>query len=102
MFAVERVAVDGVAPLSVMVCVVALPGAPPASSAIVAVALRTPAAVGLKVKLMVQLADTATAAPFVHVVPVAMAKSPAFAPEMATPVAPRVKVAVPEFVTVAD
>lgn len=95
-------AVDGVEPVSVMVWVVLLPGAPPASSVIVAVALRTPAAVGLKVKLIVQLADTATAAPFVQLVPAAMAKSPAFAPEIATAVAPKVKVAVPEFVTVAD
>ena len=68
-------------PVNVSVCVVGV-----ASSVIVNVAgPRAPAAAGVNVTLMTQLAEAATVDPFVQVVPdVATAKSPAFVPLIAT------------------
>ena len=66
-------------PDSEAVCVV--PVVPPASSVIVSVAARAPAAAGVNVTLIVQLADGATGVALAHVVPVvATAKSPGLAP----------------------
>src|SRR2546428_840063 len=50
------------------------------SSVMVTVAVRALAAVGVNVRLTRQLAPTTTVAPFVQVVPAAMAKSPGFKP----------------------
>src|SRR2546428_420630 len=55
-------------------------GLPAASSVMVTVAVRALAAVGVNVRLRRQLAPTTTVAPFVQVVPAAMAKSPGFEP----------------------
>jgi hypothetical protein len=46
----------------------------------VRVAVREPVAVGVKLTLTTQVDVGMTLAPFVHVVPLATAKSPAFAP----------------------
>src|SRR2546428_313974 len=54
-----------------------------ASSAMVTVAGRALAAVGVNVRLRRQLAPATTVAPFVQVVPAAMAKSPGFKPARA-------------------
>jgi hypothetical protein len=73
----ERLTVGGVAtpvPVSETVC-----GLPVASSVIVTAATRLPAAVGLNVTLIVQLAPPATLAPHVFV----SEKSPAFVPVIA-------------------
>lgn len=72
-----------------------------ASSVIVKVAARAPAAAGVNVTLMTQLAAGATVDPFVQVVPVvATAKSPALVPLIATVV--MCSVEPPELVTVID
>src|SRR2546428_1840458 len=55
-------------------------GLPAASSVMVTVAVRALAAVGVNVRLTRQLAPATTVAPFVQVVPAAMAKSPGFKP----------------------
>src|SRR5207244_4123609 len=55
-------------------------GLPAASSVMVTVAVRALAAVGVNVRLRRQLAPATTVAPFVQVVPAAMAKSPGFKP----------------------
>src|SRR2546426_1000421 len=55
-------------------------GLPGASSVMVTVAVRALAAVGVNVRLTRQLAPATTVAPFVQVVPAAMAKSPGFKP----------------------
>src|SRR2546422_30342 len=58
-------------------------GLPGASSVMVTVAGRALAAAGVNVRLRRQLAPTTTVAPFVQVVPAAMAKSPGFEPARA-------------------
>src|SRR2546427_334885 len=58
-------------------------GLPGASSVMVTVAVRALAAVGVNVRLTRQLAPATTVAPFVQVVPAAMAKSPGFKPARA-------------------
>src|SRR3989441_12798055 len=58
-------------------------GLPAASSVMVTVAVRALAAVGVNVRLRRQLAPATTVAPFVQVVPAAMAKSPGFEPARA-------------------
>ena len=69
-------------PASATVC-----GLPVALSVMVTVAARAPAAAGMKVTLMVQLAPAATGLVALHVVPaVVMAKSVAFAPAIVNPV----------------
>src|SRR2546426_8349134 len=55
-------------------------GLPGASSVMVTVAVRAPAAGGVNVRLTRQLAPATTVAPFVQEVPAAMAKSPGFKP----------------------
>src|SRR3989475_309909 len=55
-------------------------GLPGASTVMVTVAVRALAAVGVNVRLTRQLAPATTVAPFVQVVPAAMAKSPGFKP----------------------
>ena len=79
-------------PVAVSVC-----GLPAALSVMVSVALRAPAAVGLKVTLKVQLAPAASVAGSVPQVFV-WAKSPAFAPPMVMLL--MVSVPVPGFVSV--
>src|SRR5437879_13813271 len=64
----------------------------------VTVAVRALAAVGMNVRLRRQLAPATTVAPFVQVVPAAMAKSPGFKPARATLV--MLRVAVPPLVRV--
>src|SRR2546427_502589 len=73
-------------------------GLPGASSVMVTVAVRALAAVGVNVRLRRQLAPTTTVAPFVQVVPAAMAKSPGFKPARAMLV--MLRVAVPLLVRV--
>src|SRR5437899_956036 len=73
-------------------------GLPAASSVMLAVAVRALAAVGVNVRLRTQLAPATTVAPFVQVVPAAMAKSPALAPPSAT--VAMLRVAVPLLVRV--
>src|SRR5207253_2085625 len=73
-------------------------GLPGASSAMVTIAVRALAAVGVNVRLRRQLAPTTTVAPFVQVVPAAMAKSPGFEPARAMLV--MLRVAVPLLVRV--
>src|SRR3989441_3346804 len=73
-------------------------GLPAASSVMVTVAVRALAAVGVNVRLRRQLAPTTTVAPFVQVVPAAMAKSPGFEPARAMLV--MLRVAVPLLVRV--
>src|SRR3989442_9011277 len=80
-------------PVNVTVC-----GLPSALSVILTAANRAPVAVGVKVSLITQLPLGTTIAPFVHVVPAAMAKSPGFAPPRATVV--MLKVPVPLLATV--
>src|SRR3989442_199170 len=58
-------------------------GLPGASSVMVTVAVRALAAVGVNVRLRRQLAPATTVAPFVQVVPAAMAKSPGVKPPRA-------------------
>src|SRR5256712_6612728 len=58
-------------------------GLPGASSVMVTVAARAPAAAGVKVRLTRQLAPATTVAPFVQVVPAAMATSPGVEPARA-------------------
>src|SRR6266478_861477 len=83
-------------PLSVATCVVGL-----ASSVIVSVAVLAFSALGVNVKLMTQLDPAFTVAPFVQVVPVATAKSPAFAPPMTAAFdAAKCKTSVPPLVSV--
>src|SRR2546422_999024 len=65
----------------------------------VTVAVRALAAVGVNVRLRRQLAPATTVAPFVQVVPAAMAKSPGFEPARAMLV--MLRVAVPLLVRVA-
>src|SRR5437899_2511995 len=65
----------------------------------VTVAVRALAAVGVNVRLRTQLAPATTVAPFVQVVPAAMAKSPGFEPARAMLV--MLRVAVPLLVRVA-
>src|SRR2546422_755181 len=67
-------------------------GLPGASSVMVTVAVRALAAVGVNVRLRRQLAPATTVAPFVQVVPAAMAKSPGFKPARAMLVMLRVAV----------
>src|SRR3989454_1070836 len=67
-------------------------GLPGAVSVRVTVAVRAPAAVGVNVRLTRQLAPATTVAPFVQVVPAAMAKSPGFKPARAMLVMLRVAV----------
>src|SRR5437870_2028502 len=67
-------------------------GLPGASSVMVTVAVRALAAVGVNVRLTRQLAPATTVAPFVQVVPAAMAKSPGFEPARAMLVMLRVGV----------
>src|SRR3989442_1299544 len=69
-----------------------------ASSVMVTVAVRALAAVGVNVRLRRQLAPATTVAPFVQVVPAAMAKSPGFKPARAMLV--MLRVAVPLLVRV--
>src|SRR5437899_2397171 len=69
-----------------------------ASSVMVTVAVRALAAVGVNVRLTRQLAPATTVAPFVQVVPAAMAKSPGFKPARAMLV--MLRVAVPLLVRV--
>src|SRR5437899_429340 len=69
-----------------------------ASSVMVTVAVRALAAVGVNVRLRTQLALATTVAPFVQVVPAAMAKSPGFEPTRAMLV--MLRVAVPLLVRV--
>src|SRR2546428_13028061 len=64
----------------------------------VTVAVRALAAVGVNVRLTRQLAPATTVAPFVQVVPAAMAKSPGFKPARAMLV--MLRVAVPRVVRV--
>src|SRR5437870_12245935 len=64
----------------------------------VTVAVRALAAVGVNVRLRTQLAPATTVAPFVQVVPAAMAKSPGFEPARAMLV--MLRVAVPLLVRV--
>src|SRR3989449_5881 len=73
-------------------------GLPGASSVMVTVAVRALAAVGVNVRLRRQLAPATTVAPFVQVVPAAMAKSPGFKPARAMLV--MLRVAVPLLVRV--
>src|SRR5207245_2052637 len=73
-------------------------GLPGASSVMVTVAVRALAAVGVNVRLRRQLAPATTVAPFVQVVPAAMAKSPGFEPARAMLV--MLRVAVPLLVRV--
>src|SRR3989442_1062723 len=73
-------------------------GLPGASSVMVTVAVRALAAVGVNVRLRRQLAPPTTVAPFVQVVPAAMAKSPGFKPARAMLV--MLRVAVPLLVRV--
>src|SRR5437879_13237832 len=73
-------------------------GLPAASSVMVTVAVRALAAVGVNVRLRRQLAPATTVAPFVQVVPAAMAKSPGFEPARAMLV--MLRVAVPLLVRV--
>src|SRR5437870_2723503 len=73
-------------------------GLPGASSVMVTVAVRALAAVGVNVRLIRQLAPATTVAPFVQVVPAAMAKSPGFEPARAMLV--MLRVAVPLLVRV--
>src|SRR2546426_837470 len=73
-------------------------GLPAASSVMVTVAVRALAAVGVNVRLRRQLAPATTVAPFVQVVPAAMAKSPGFKPARAMLV--MLRVAVPLLVRV--
>lgn len=84
----------GAMPVPVRLTDCALPAVPLLLSVTVRVPARLPAAVGLKVKLIVQLPPTATAAEQALVA----AKSPALAPETAT--ALTVSAAVPVLVTV--
>src|SRR5438132_1066095 len=65
-------------------------GLPGASSVMVTVAVRALAAVGVNVRLTRQLAPATTVAPFVQVVPAAMAKSPGGKAHGSTPVTLRV------------
>ena len=69
-----------------------------ASSEMVTVAARGPVATGVNVRLRTQLALATTVAPFVQVVPAAMAKSPGFEPARAMLV--MLRVAVPLLVRV--
>src|SRR5215471_15465112 len=68
------------------------------------VAVRTPVAAGVKVTWMMHVfpgpGAAATTNPLVHVVPAAVAKSPAFVPVMESVGVPRVTEAFPEFVSV--
>src|SRR3989441_378678 len=64
----------------------------------VTVAVRAPAAVGVNVRVRRRLAPATTVAPFVQVVPAAMAKSPGFEPARAMLV--MLRVAVPLLVRV--
>src|SRR2546426_1815536 len=73
----ESVAAGGVTPVPVSNTDCGLPAA---SSVMVTVAVRVLAAVGMNVRLTRQLAPATTVAPFVQVVPAAMAKSPGFKP----------------------
>src|SRR5205807_1358610 len=73
-------------------------GLPGASSVMVTVAVRALAAVGVNVRLRRQLAPATTVAPFVQVVPAAMAKSPGFKP--ARTMLEMLRVAVPLLVRV--
>src|SRR3989449_946890 len=73
-------------------------GLPGASSVMVTVAVRALAAVGVNERLTRQLAPATTVAPFVQVVPAAMAKSPGFEPARAMLV--MLRVAVPLLVRV--
>src|SRR5271168_5053278 len=91
---VERLTRDGVAPDRAMVCV---PGV--ALSVIVAVATRAPLADGVNVKTITHEVPACKLVSTVHVVPCATAKSPAFAPMMAT-FELMFSVAVPELVSV--
>src|SRR2546422_733581 len=91
----ESVAVGGVTPVPVSDTDCGLPGA---SSVMVTVAVRALAAVGVNVRLRRQLAPATTVAPFVQVVPAAMAKSPGFKPARAMLV--MLRVAVPLLVRV--
>src|SRR5947209_3370950 len=91
----ESVAVGGVTPVPVSDTDCGLPGA---SSVMVTVAVRALAAVGVNVRLRRQLAPATTVAPFVQVVPAAMAKSPGFEPARAMLV--MLRVAVPLLVRV--
>jgi hypothetical protein len=90
------VATGAAAPVPVRVNVCGLPAA---LSAMLSAADRDPAALGVKVMLMTQAAVGATAAPFVHVVPAATAKSAALVPEIAA-AAVMFRLAFPVFVTV--
>src|SRR5438128_2414876 len=91
----ESVAVGGVTPVPVSDTDCGLPAA---SSVMVTVAVRALAAVGVNVRLRRQLAPATTVAPFVQVVPAAMAKSPGFKPARAMLV--MLRVAVPLLVRV--
>src|SRR5437899_1250722 len=91
----ESVAAGGVTPVPVSDTDCGLPGA---SSVMVTVAVRALAAVGVNVRLTRQLAPATTVAPFVQVVPAAMAKSPGFEPARAMLV--MLRVAVPRLVSV--
>jgi hypothetical protein len=74
-------------------------GLPAALSVIDRVADRAPAALGVNVMLITHVAFGATAAPFVQVVPAAMAKSAALVPEIAA-AAVMFRLALPVFLTV--
>src|SRR5271168_205021 len=85
-------------PVRETVCVA--PAVPPELSVMVRVAVRVPVAVGVKVTLIVQVPGFGIDAPFVQVVPVAMAKSPALVPLMVTAaVAANTRFAPPLFAT---
>src|SRR3989442_452938 len=95
----ESVAAGGVTTVPVSDTDGGLPGA---SSAMVTVAVRALAAVGVNVRLTRQLAPATTVAPFVQVVPAAMAKSPGFEPARAMLVMLRVIVPLLVWTTVSS